>query len=80
MSASFSQSSALLYHRVMRPWYNVDFLFYFSSQYEGYQRVVRGFDSFVTKILDHKKEQVGAPTSARPVSSHGLAMAVAKGK
>lgn len=50
----------------MRPWYNVDCLFYFSSQYEGYQKVVRGFDSFVTKILDHKKEQVGTPTSPRP--------------
>lgn len=54
------RSSEMLYHRVIRPWYSVDALFKLSSKYDAYQECVRGFESFVSKTLQHKMQQVSA--------------------
>lgn len=57
------RSSEMLFHRVIRPWYSVDALFKLSSKYRDYQECVRGFESFVSKTLQHKIQllESGAP-------------------
>lgn len=52
------KSSEMLFYRVMRPWYSIDALFYFSSGYNEYQAGVQGFESFVSKTLAHKIDLV----------------------
>lgn len=53
-------ASELMFHRSIRPWYNVDFFFKFSSSYKEYMNASRVYKDFATKMLEYKKDQVNS--------------------